>query len=218
MEDAVLNPYLKQLAIAAQNAPPGSRQRRRSLADLIRTIQGSSQLSRPYQGQFVHLYEDIYAEATQQLFTYLCKNIESYRPEHEVMQWVNFLLKRRFFHAARQEFVPHYRSKTAHSSPEPWLNFDALEQGYPSPTSADNPSLLEQITDYLKTDPEQCLNAVHIRNHPHVTFQALALRILSGYKWHEISAEFDLPISTLCSFYRKQLKQFAPRMKAYLSQ
>ncbi|MDB9496911.1 hypothetical protein PN441_11930 [Spirulina major CS-329] len=99
MEDAVLNPYLKQLAIAAQNAPPGSRQRRRSLADLIRTIQGSSQLSRPYQGQFVHLYEDIYAEATQQLFTYLCKNIESYRPEHEVMQWVNFLLKRRFFYS-----------------------------------------------------------------------------------------------------------------------
>ncbi|NEO85432.1 MAG: sigma-70 family RNA polymerase sigma factor [Spirulina sp. SIO3F2] len=219
MNSASLNRDLKQLALAAQAAPPRSRQRRLTLDQLIRTIQSSGQLCRPYRGQLNHLYEEIYDDATQRLFAHLCKKIDQYNPDYEVMQWANFLLKRRFFPAARKEFVPQFRSERDADFRQPWLNLDDVDK-YPQLTPAQfgSPSLIEQVCDYIKTDPQGCLNKAHLRNHPEITFQVLALKILAGYKWQELSTELNIPISTMCSFYRKQLKTVAPTIKTYLTQ
>ncbi|MGB0560797.1 MAG: sigma-70 family RNA polymerase sigma factor [Spirulinaceae cyanobacterium] len=219
MDDATLNQQLKQLALAAQAQPPGSRQRRRSLDRLLRLLQGSGKLVRPSRGQFPQLYEEIYAEACQRLFSHICQKIEQYRPEHEVMQWVNFLLKRRFFPEARHEFVSHYRPEKENPSRQPWLELSELEK-YPHLVGATalnpRPSLGKQLREYIETDPECCLAQLHIQDHPHVTFQLLALRVLAGYKWRELEAEFGITIPTLNGFYRKHLKRFTPRIKAYL--
>ncbi|MGB0560317.1 MAG: sigma-70 family RNA polymerase sigma factor [Spirulinaceae cyanobacterium] len=217
MDNAPLNHDLKQLALAAQAAPPGSHQRRIALDQLIRAIQGSGLLCRPFRGQLTHLYDEIYDDASQRLFAHLCKKIDQYNPDYEVMQWANFLLKRRFFPAARKEFVPQFRSERDADFRQPWLNLDDVDK-YPhlTPVESGNPSLIEQVCDYIQTDPQGYLKAVHLRNHPEITFQVLALKILAGYKWQEIYTEFQVPISTMCSFYRSKLKQFAPQIKAYI--
>ncbi|MEM8638571.1 MAG: sigma-70 family RNA polymerase sigma factor [Cyanobacteria bacterium P01_G01_bin.54] len=219
MNSASLNRDLKHLALSAQAAPYRSRQRRLALDQLIRTIQSSGQLCRPFRGQLRHLYDEIYDDATQRLFAHLCKKIEQYNPDYEVMQWANFLLKRRFFPEARKEFVPQFRSERDARFRQPWLNLEDVDKSPQlRPTQLGNPSLIEQVCDYIRNDPQACLNQAHLRNHPEITFQVLALRILAGYKWQELSTEFDIPISTMCSFYRKQLKAIAPTIKAYLTQ
>jgi hypothetical protein len=88
-----LDEQLKQLAVEAQQHPPNSSQRRRSLAQLISVIYQSRKLIRPYQGQFSGVYEEIYAEAQQRLFLHICEKIDQYNSDSEVMQWANFLMK-----------------------------------------------------------------------------------------------------------------------------
>ncbi|MEM8638526.1 MAG: sigma-70 family RNA polymerase sigma factor [Cyanobacteria bacterium P01_G01_bin.54] len=215
MDDATLNRELKQLALDAQGQPAGSRERRRSLDRLLRLLQASGKLMRPSRGYVPQLYEEIYAEACQRLFSHICQKIEQYRPDHEVMQWVNFLLKRRFFPEACQEFLAHYRPEHENPSRQPWLELSELE-AYPHLVLKPLPSLGKQLRDYIETDPERCLTQCHIQDHPHVTFQVLALRVLAGYKWRELEAEFGITVPTLNGFYRKHLKRFTPRIKAYL--
>jgi hypothetical protein len=52
------------------------------------------------------VYEEIYAEAQQRLFLHLCEKIDQYNPELEVMQWANFLMRRRFFIEASHDLTP----------------------------------------------------------------------------------------------------------------
>jgi hypothetical protein len=93
-----LDNRLRQLATAAQQCSPGSLAKRRALTQLILVLQRSGKLCRPRQGQFQLLYEDIYAEALQRLFSFICERIDDYNPQKgEVLQWVNFLLSQRFF-------------------------------------------------------------------------------------------------------------------------
>jgi hypothetical protein len=89
---------LQALALQVQQHPMGTTARRIILSKLIDTIYRSRQLARPYQGQFQGVYEDIYQEAVQNLFLYICKNIDKYDPQRgEFMTWVNMLLTKRFF-------------------------------------------------------------------------------------------------------------------------
>lgn len=194
-----INATLKQLALQAQSAPQGSLQRRVALDHLIRTLQGCKFLYRPPRNRFPHLYEEVCDEAMQRLFVHICKKIDQYNPKYEVTQWVNFLLKRCFFPQAWKEVI------SDHLALEEWDGSDPKIS-----------SLIEQILEYIKTDPEQCLNTVHVKDHPDITFQVLALEILAGYKWREIAAKFDLSISTLCTFYLKHLKRFASQIRAYI--
>lgn len=102
-----LDDRLRQLAIAAQSQPQDSLTRQRALTELIVAMQRSGKLCRPRQGQFQMLYEEIYAEALQRLFFFICDRIDSYNPQRgEVVQWVNFLLSRRFFIEASRDFLP----------------------------------------------------------------------------------------------------------------
>ena len=97
---------LKQLALTAQRYPPKTKQRQQALARLIIELRNSGSLTRPYLGEFRGFYEDIYAEALQRLFLYICEEIERYDSELEVLQWTNFLLKKRFFIEASREVMP----------------------------------------------------------------------------------------------------------------
>ncbi|MBD1842709.1 hypothetical protein H6F89_04655 [Cyanobacteria bacterium FACHB-63] len=71
----------------------------------MRAIFQSKKLVRPYLGQYPGMSEEIYAEAQQRLFFYLCKEIDRYNPELEVMQWANFLMKKRFFIEASRDLL-----------------------------------------------------------------------------------------------------------------
>jgi hypothetical protein len=212
-----IDQQLKQLAQEAQQHPPRSKQRQQALAKLLGAIQQSGKLTRPYPGQFHGFYEDIYDEAKQRLFCYICERIDDYNPSFEVLQWVNFLLKQRFFMEASRSIMP-----TLHNGIDAKrvkrLTLDDLEKNNPAEVNPQlTPSLSQEIIHYLETDPEGLFNQTYTSNQPAANFQFLALKLLSGYSWKEISEELGIKISTLSSFYQRCLTKFSPKLREYLS-
>ncbi len=206
--------YLKQLALEAQRHPLKTRQRQRALAKLLSAIQRSGKLVRPYRGQFRGFYEDIYAEARQRLFLHICERIDEYDSQREVLQWANFLLRQRFFINASREIMPTLpRGVDARQITR--LTIDDLDRNIlPDKHS---PLLSQEVRQVIQEDPEGIFQQTHVVDHPAANFQAIALKILSGYSWKEISAELDVKTPTLSSFYQRCLTKFAPKFKEYLS-
>ena len=213
-----LDHRLRQLAIAAQRCPHGSSARRRGLTELISVMLQSHKLCRPRQGQFQMLYEEIYAEALQRLFSFVCERIDDYDPQKgEVLQWTNFLLSRRFFVEASRDFLPTvYKGVNAKSVTR--LALDRLDQSNPSELNPHLiPTLSQEVKACLEEDPDGLFQQTCIADHPAANFQYIATKRLEGYSWQDLSTELNISIPTLSSFYRRYLARFAPRLKAYLT-
>ncbi|HBB36238.1 MAG TPA: hypothetical protein DDZ80_05700 [Cyanobacteria bacterium UBA8803] len=208
---------LKQLAREAQRHPPKTKQRQQALAKLLSAIQQSGKLTRPYPGQFQGFYEDIYDEAQQRLFCHICERIDEYDPNREVLQWVNFLLKNRFFIEASRAIMP-----TVHQGIDPRgiirLAIDDLDRNSSTELNSQLiPSLSQEVMQCLQADPEGLFKGTYTSDKPAANFQFLAIKLLSGYSWKEISAELDIKISTLSSFYQRCLAKFGHKFREYLS-
>jgi hypothetical protein len=213
-----LDQHLKQLAIAAQQQSPKSRERQRALARLIQALQRSKKLVRPRREQFPGLYEEIYAEALQRLFSHICDKINSYNPERgEVLQWANFLLSRQFFIEASRELLPTVYKGLDPKSIRP-MTLEDLDRSSPAEV---NPQLVplpsQQVRECLEEDPDCLFQQAHIDRHPEANFQFLALQRLDGYSWDDLATELGLKIPTLSGFYQRCLTKFAPTFRAYLS-
>ena len=198
---------LKELALVAQRHPDGTKERRIALTRLVDAIWRSGRLCHPNSCQFQSVYEDIYDEAVQNLFFYICQNdnIRKYDPERaSVMTWVNMLLTRRFF----PEAIP----KIIGKSNEIHLDNSDLERI----ESSEAISLFEQVRQCIESDPEGLFRSEHIRGHPQANFQAIATRRYSGVSWKDISVEWNIGIKSLNTFYQRGLKKFAPKIKEYL--
>jgi hypothetical protein len=212
-----LDEQLKQLAVEAQQHVPKTSQRQRSLARLISAIYHSRKLTRPYQGQFQGVYEEIYAEAQQRLFLYMCEEIDRYNPDLEVLQWANFLMKKRFFIEASRDLMP-TAPKGVDRSQVKRITTDILEKQNPIELrSPSNASLSEEVLQCIQEDADGMFQNTHIEQKPAANFQYIALRFLGGYSWKEISEELDVKVVTLSSFYLRCLSKFAPKFKEYLS-
>lgn len=218
LEQPQLDDRLRQLAIAAQQHPQGSFVRRRALTELISMMQRSGKLARPRRGQFLMLYEEIYAEALQRLFSFVCERIDYYNPQKgEVLQWVNFLLSQRFFIEASRDFLPTvYKGMDARTVQ--CLTLESLDQSNPYELNPQLiPHLSQEVKDCLEEDPEGLFAQAYVANHPVASFQYLALKRLEGYSWQDLSVELNIAIPTLSSFYQRCLTRFAPTLKTYLS-
>ena len=209
---------LREIAIAAQEQPKGSVARQRALTELISITLQSKKLCRPRRGQFRGLYEDIYAEAVQRLFLFVCDRIDDYNTEKgEVLQWVNFLLSRRFFIEASRDVLP-TGFKGIDAKKTKRLSLEHLDRNNPlelNPQLA--PSLSQEVKACIEEDPEGLFQKAHITDHPDANFQCIACRRLEGYAWADLSAQFDIPVPTLSSFYRRCLARFGSKLKGYLS-
>jgi hypothetical protein len=82
-----LDAQLKELVLLAQQYSHATRGRRIALTQFVNAIWQSGKLVRPYRGQFQLAYEDIYEEAVQNLFYYLCRddNINNYSESKQFM-------------------------------------------------------------------------------------------------------------------------------------
>lgn len=212
-----LDHRLRQLALSAQQHPPGSLQRQRALSDLIGALQQSQRLTRPRQGQFRLLYEEIYAEALQRLFLFICERIDTYRPQRgEVLQWANFLLSRRFFIEASRDYLPTvYKGMDARSIKR--LTIADLDSQNPHELNPQlTPSLSQAVKACLAEDPEGLFASAHVAEVPAASFQRIAIGRLDGYSWQALADELAVAVPTLSSFYRRCLRRFAPHIKTYL--
>ena len=188
--------------------PPESVERQAGLTRLICLLIQSGKLWRentPY-------YED----ALQQTWLYVCRNLceantgKAYDPNlSNVTTWVNSYLKRRLQDYRQERQQRNYLYQT--------LNEQGLDQIETPPPV---PSLLETVRDWANTDADGSLRGHHLRGHPTVTCQVLILRRLPPRStWEELSQEFNVPPTTLSSFYRRhcfpKLRQFG-KFQGYL--
>ncbi|RUT10226.1 hypothetical protein DSM106972_007210 [Dulcicalothrix desertica PCC 7102] len=205
-KDEQMQKQLLQLATTVQMYPALTQARKLALTKLINTIVCSGKLCHPQSGQYpASLYEEIYNEALQELLLYICQNIHKYDATRaSVITWVNFLLERRFF----PEAIPKI------------LNRQGITQLPDQDILASQEktiSLTELVRECIELDPENLFKKKHIENFPQANFQQLALRRISGKSWKEISAEFEIKLQTVSSFYYRCVTEFAPKLKEYCS-
>ncbi|WP_348256577.1 sigma-70 family RNA polymerase sigma factor [Leptolyngbya sp. PL-A3] len=212
-----LDERLRQLALMAQRYPAKSRERQRALTKLLSAMQRSNRLVRPQVGQFQGFYQDIYAEAMQRLFAYICDRIDDYTPARgEVLQWANFLLSRRFFVEASRDLMP-----TVYKGMDPkstkYITIEDLDRNNPAEVNPQlTPSTAQEVEQVLQEDPEGLFQKTCIAGHPDASFQILAMKRMAGFSWQEISSELNIAIPTLSGFYQRCLVRFAPKLKEYL--
>lgn len=191
---------LQQLALEAQQYPTRSQEQNVALTKLVNAILQSRRLCRPPAQQFLN-YDDIYNEAQQELFLYVCQNIQKYNPERgSVMAWVNTLMAKRFLRDARPKKIQQHKTLD---------DFENIPQELPPFP------LAEIVRKCLEEDREGTFKNEHITSCPAANFSAIALRRFEGKTWKEISEEFDISIPTLSSFYKRSLKKLAPVLQEY---
>lgn len=204
-----LEDKLRQLVLEARQYPSGHLQRKQCLTKMVRLIEKSHKLW--------HEHTPYYEDALQQTWVYFCQNVcepgtgEQYDPNRSsVITWLNRYLKWRLqdFRIDKQKHL--VRCTSAIASESNGRTRDVTDNLAAPP---DTPPILETTCHWIETDPSGQLRSVHIQNHPHVTCQALLLRRLPPeHCWEKISAEFNLPVSTLSSFYQRQC---LPRLRNF---
>ncbi len=207
MNPAILDEQLKRYAIEAQQHPWQSQKRQTALRQLVHGILTSGRLCRPQKGQYGGRYGEIYDEALQDLMVFICESIDKYSPERgPVLVWVNMLLRRRFF----IEAIPKVLDKPGFTR----MSLHDLEN-----LDLTSPDQIKTLTDLLvecvESDPENLFKQSHVAGRPAATFQAIMTRRLLDHSWDEISAEFNISLSTVSSFYYRGVTRFASKLRDY---
>jgi hypothetical protein len=155
-----------------------------------------------------------YADALQQTWLYFVKNIgTTYDPDRKcVVGWLDAYLWHRHrdlvIEAAvinAQEIPIDVTAPTDDLIPSILRDVPAREMG-----SLD---LLDQITEWIRSDREGVLQRLHVRDRPDITCQKLLLlRLPPETLWREIATQFDAEISTLSGFYQDKC---LPKLREY---
>lgn len=192
-----MDEILRQLALEAQQHPPGSQERQIALTKLIDQIYRHNTLTRPHinDDNISHLYEDIYSEARLKIVEYICQKIDTYDSQRPVMAWVNHFFNFRF-----QDVCDRYRRETR----IPRFLVDELEK-FEQQEMEDT----EGLRKLIEEDPDDIFRNTTVRGRPDITWQVIALARLDDVKWETISQRFDKKISTLQSFFDRNLRNFS---------
>jgi DNA-directed RNA polymerase specialized sigma24 family protein len=206
-----MDEMLRQLALEAQQHPPGSQERQIALTKLIDQIYRHNTLTRPQiDDSLRHLYEDIYSEARLKIVEHICQNIDIYDSQKPVMAWVNHFFNFRF-----RDVCDRYRRETRIKC----LSIDDLEkfeqkeseiyqQNYPQMQMMED---TERLRELIAEDPDHLFRNKTIRNRPDITWQIIALARLDDEIWDIIAQKFHpiKTISTLQSFFDRNLRNFS---------
>jgi DNA-directed RNA polymerase specialized sigma24 family protein len=197
---------LQELALQAQQHQDGTTIRRITLSKLIDSIYRLGKLCHPYKGQFPGVYEQIYQEAVQDLFLYICKNLHKYDPERaSFMAWVNMLLTQRFF----KEAIPKIIGKANEINLESSVLENLEDLAKDDNEDEDNYIFgFQKIRRYVEIDPKGIFKQAHIKKYPQINFQEIAVKRWSGISWKDISEELNIPVATLSNFYQRTLEKF----------
>jgi len=208
---------LQQLALEAQQHPQKSRTRRLILTRLVQEIQESGKLSR----RKYNCPQEVYDEALQELWLYVFRKIDTYQPKSSVINWVNFILKRRLIDAFNKytKKGKEYSLDAPRSSPSGTVTqsgttyLDTLAQ----PEETLLPSQL--VRQCLEEDPEGLFASRHVRGYPQANFRIIALLHLDGNTWREVAVAVGLgekKESTVQGFHRRCCQFFADKFQEYL--
>jgi DNA-directed RNA polymerase specialized sigma24 family protein len=154
--------------------------------------------------------EEIVNEAMNNTLIEALKNIDRYDPQYGVMQWINGILHYRF-----QDLLRRYRARYESIS---FDNPDAMAEAKIAQISEPESDLLaNELSQFIKADPEGHLAATHIRNHPDATLQRILLMRIAGLKWQEIADRLNISShSTINNFLDRQLRNLSNYFRKYL--
>lgn len=203
-----LDKKLNDLVQEVRQFPAGSPRRQRGLTQMIRLIKQSNRLW--------HENSDYYEDALQQTWLFFCRNVcegksgEAYNCDRgSIITWLNHYLKWRL-HDFREEANTRRKLMIQDNCHRETYSPSVVES---LPAPDDIPPILEQTRVWATQDLEGCLRQVHIQGNPNVSCQTLILRRLPPEtSWQDLSKEYDLPISTLSSFYQRQC---IPRLRKF---
>jgi DNA-directed RNA polymerase specialized sigma24 family protein len=225
------NQLLQDLVAQAQAHPDRSAQRRIASNKLIVKIRQSSSLKKTFNSFNIPNYQDIYDEALNDVCMEICRRIDSYKPEHPVMAWVNKILKYRI-----QDVYNKYQKGGITNKPDDqkliWWEIDKPqtfsnndsqsheERVLPPSAIEDNKIFRQQqtktIRDFIMEDPDECLAKKHIDGIPNATFKAICLMHLDGHTWHEIASDLGSPYQTVITFYKRRRKDLLDYLQRVL--
>lgn len=218
---------LDKLALEAQKHPANSKARKKALTKLVMAIQASGKL------YCADRYDspEVYNEALQEVWLYVCQNIDRYDPSKgNAITWVNYTLKWRFRDAADRHLN---RKRVSQDNQRKWVQTLSLDAPVKTPDSAgdsgetyldsipqETPPFMpaDKLRGYIENDPQGIFQHRHIRNHPEANYRTIALFYLENKSWAEIVAEFDNQISygTVTGFFWRACRHFAPQFQDYL--
>ncbi|PSB41853.1 hypothetical protein C7B67_26085 [filamentous cyanobacterium Phorm 6] len=204
-----------ELVTEACKHPVGSLRRGRFLDKLIREIVKSGKL---WKENTPH-----YEEALQKTWIYLSRNLceattakEPYNPEKsQITTWLNPYLKKRLLDCYRKQ-----KQERERQIQLPIVSLDRLSDKkdikYTENLKA-NPDVsfyLDELLEWIETDPNNELKSRHVRGKPEINCQVLLQRkCLYGQTLQEIAKEFGCAPSTLYQLLnndcRPLLQQFS---------
>ena len=217
MHETDFNELDHQLAELAEQAKQAVSplERQRSLHRLIHLLSQPRVLYPPQLNRHPpEAHRDLYNETCQRVWLYICRNIERYDPQKaSVRKWVNYLLDKRFIDVVKER----NGKRTTYLSDLSELERRLEDHRRDQQRIEEEAAQVQSLRDFLEQDPLGVFPDTHIKGHPEASFQAIALCILAGKTWKEISEEFKIPISSLSSFYQRCRKKFLPLLQQYLS-
>jgi DNA-directed RNA polymerase specialized sigma24 family protein len=196
MEDEI-DLHLRQLAVGAQQQPVGSHQRQKVLTKLMDEIYRSGKLGHPQRGSWsAGVYEDLHSEAVLKTFEYIRQNIDTYDAARPLMGWVNYILNLRFSDAT-QKYMNQRRREI------PSIDDLDIEQA----SQSDEMSIM--LRQLIEEDPDGLFRNVCLRKRPDITWQDIAQAKLDDETLDSISQKIGVPISTIDSLFKRNLRNFS---------
>jgi DNA-directed RNA polymerase specialized sigma24 family protein len=189
-----LDAELRILVKNAQQYPPTSRERRKALDRLIKTIIESGELNTFKKWRSHPYYQDMYQDALSRTYIEISKKIDNYYPEKRVMAWVNQVLKWRFIDVLRER----------KQEEEKWKQF---LDNYLCPVHEKQDKEMESLRKFIDKDPEKILQNTHIRNNHQANLQIILQMRLNEEGWKSIAKKLDTKLSTVSGFYQDQMER-----------
>jgi hypothetical protein len=201
-----LNQTLQQLALQAQQQTGAARSR--TLMQLWETLYRSGKLYRPPRDRLPGNYQDIYDKAVFRLMEYVLRRIDRYDPSRaSVLTWVNMKLDRSFL----RDVIIEWSQEQAHFQVPSLADLDTPDLLENLPTPPDDPFPSELIQQCLETDEGDRFKTACMKKYPWVNFQQIALLYhRDGYSLTAIADQFQIPYTSLVTFYQRRLEAFAP--------
>ncbi len=191
---------LAQLAKEACEHPPGSRNRKKKLTQIIRLV--DSKLWK----ENTAYYED----ALQETWVYFCQNIcegktaKIYDPDKaSVVTWLNNYLKWRL----KDGYIRTEKQKKQTASVIVDKSNKIIDPVDSLPAKPNIPTILEEVRKWVIEDPEGTLRQTHLDHHPQITSQLLIWkRLPPETPWKTLSEQYGISSGTLSSFYQRKCK------------
>jgi hypothetical protein len=214
---ADLDRRLKELAIAAQQHPPRSIERRLALDRLCSELLQPGCLKKStVPSEFDS--NEIYQEALSLVLLEVCQKIENYDREKKVRQWCNFIFEKR-----QLDVIEKYRKRGVTSIPKKntsGVTFsDELDYLNNFLSSDETQSTSMKLRQLIEEDPDRMFSREHVRDRPDANLKFLAIaHIWDDRIWSDIARELkNISPSTLQGFFKKTMPKFYPYFRDYLN-